>query len=500
MISNQLDIYNLSDLQKVIESNVIENNIVIRGEQIPEILGVKKIIGNLGICDSNIYSLGELEEVTGDFWISSNTIYSNLKSLGKLRKIGGDANFRYSNLIDLGDLAEVGGKLSLRDTQLNDLSSLKFVGGDLYLPNRLSDNLDISKIDLFGKVRFWSDNESHKLLVPKNELGLLKFENEVPFWSSKYVYSIKDLQSANKSQKAFYRLFKHKFKNGEFLDIKGNYNYPFILLFDLLHDCNDLSKVSILKEYFKNLGKYYPKTAIYTSQAIINTLEKLQDFETAWELIKHQDFIDFQKVIEYEGRLNRELFDTDLIIKMCGYNHLTEFGKNNIAEVKHVVFQKINDLEKEKNKRFFKIFKNPKTRIHRIRAIIKEAEDAYRESIGMPKIGEGWISETELYYKISTYFKNEIVKQHASPVWLGRQHLDIYFPHFNIGIEYQGAQHYMAIDFFGGEEAYEKTRERDLTKKRKCEENGCRLIYVNEGYDFMSLVGQIQSVIEDVGK
>lgn len=56
----------------------------------------------------------------------------------------------------------------------------------------------------------------------------------------------------------------------------------------------------------------------------------------------------------------------------------------------------------------------------------------------MPKVGEGWISETELFYKISDYFKEDEVVHHASPKWLGRQHLDIYFPKLNIGIEYQG--------------------------------------------------------------
>ncbi|GAK75671.1 hypothetical protein JCM19296_1263 [Nonlabens ulvanivorans] len=59
--------------------------------------------------------------------------------------------------------------------------------------------------------------------------------------------------------------------------------------------------------------------------------------------------------------------------------------------------------------------------------ILKQAEDLYREEIGMPKVGEGWISETELFYKISDYFKEDEVVHHASPKWLGRQHLDIYF-------------------------------------------------------------------------
>lgn len=100
----------------------------------------------------------------------------------------------------------------------------------------------------------------------------------------------------------------------------------------------------------------------------------------------------------------------------------------------------------------------------------------------MPKIGEGWIRETNLYYSISKEFSDYEVIQHHSPKWLGKQHLDIYFPNENFPIEYQGAQHYTPIDFFGGQEAFEKTIEGDKRKRRLCLKNNCSLIYVNEGY------------------
>ena len=124
-----------------------------------------------------------------------------------------------------------------------------------------------------------------------------------------------------------------------------------------------------------------------------------------------------------------------------------------------------------------------------------DAEDAYRESIGMPKIGEYWRSETELYYSIKEAFENIEVKQHHSPRWLGLQHLDIYIPQYNIGIEYQGIQHYKPVDYFGGEEAFLKGQERDARKRRLCEENDCILIYVDEGYDLNAVVREIDESI-----
>ncbi len=80
--------------------------------------------------------------------------------------------------------------------------------------------------------------------------------------------------------------------------------------------------------------------------------------------------------------------------------------------------------------------------------IIRECENTVRDEMNLPKVGEGWISEMELYQKIVNEFKNEKVVHHGKPYWLKRQHLDIYFPEKNIGIEYQGAQHLRPIDFF----------------------------------------------------
>ena len=76
-----------------------------------------------------------------------------------------------------------------------------------------------------------------------------------------------------------------------------------------------------------------------------------------------------------------------------------------------------------------------------IKRIVRECENTVREEMDLPKIGEGWISETELYYQIKKAFPREIVIHHGRPAWLGRQHLDVYLPKKNIAIEYQGNQH-----------------------------------------------------------
>ena len=42
-------------------------------------------------------------------------------------------------------------------------------------------------------------------------------------------------------------------------------------------------------------------------------------------------------------------------------------------------------------------------------------------------------------------------------------------------IEYDGQQHFKAIDLFGGEEAFIRTQQRDRIKDKFCQENGIAL-------------------------
>ena len=79
------------------------------------------------------------------------------------------------------------------------------------------------------------------------------------------------------------------------------------------------------------------------------------------------------------------------------------------------------------------------------------------------------------------------------PEWLGRQSLDIYIPSLRTAIEYQGIQHYMPVEFFGGEEALIQRKELDRQKKQLCEDNGVRL--VEWPYDTEPDAGNIRKML-----
>jgi hypothetical protein len=568
MISDGIEIRTRSELRRLVRSRTINKDIVVRGRRISALNGVETIRGSLRLVNCLIESLGNLKEITGDFWLSSNTVDSELTSLGNLERIGGELWLRSSNISNLGNLKHVGGKVNLRDTKVSNLGILEYVGGDLYLPKRLENRIDLSATVVKGRVRYWKDRQTGQESTQKDEPDLIHYKHSVPYWRQVYVYSTNELSGATRKQLRFYKVYRKSFLDGEYLDLDGNDNYAFILFFDLLSDYRRHRDFPKLQSQFSELSKYYPITEGYTIRASIELLVGEKNFEAAWQLERTQASTTVQTILEYEHILQRSLIDGELIVKLGGLNHITQFGRRNFDSIKPYVTEQLRAYEHSKGMWFFELFisnlyqfkytkktparkqqgllkcmhgkesekkfaprydpelyrqyylseseysyfkgigdKHPelwnaysiphvveKAIMNQCRLILRQAEDTYRESIGLPKIGEGWISETELYHRIAASFPGHEVIHHGRPKWLGQQHLDIYMPDLGIGIEYQGPQHYTAIDFFGGEEALKKTRERDERKRRKCKDNNCALICVDGDYVFEDLENEIRKI------
>ena len=107
---------------------------------------------------------------------------------------------------------------------------------------------------------------------------------------------------------------------------------------------------------------------------------------------------------------------------------------------------------------------------------MKEARNQfYQDMIVNTGTSSNWKSEQQVYAITRFSYPDAVYQYHRD--WLGLQSLDVYIPSLKIGIEYQGIQHYEAVDYFGGEEAFQRAVERDKRKKRLCRENGVSLIY-----------------------
>lgn len=122
----------------------------------------------------------------------------------------------------------------------------------------------------------------------------------------------------------------------------------------------------------------------------------------------------------------------------------------------------------------------------------RECENLFRVSKRIPRVGEKWVNETKLFYDLKSYFKKYTLIHQYRSKWLGLQSIDIFIEEYNIGIEYQGIQHYRPVGFFGGEEGFRQTLERDRRKRTLCEKNGVKLIYVNENYDLTAVINKVK--------
>lgn len=538
-----VDIYRQEDIDSIVNNGVINDSIVIRGTHIPTLQGVCKINGDCGICDSTIHSLGNLLEVTGDFWISYSP---KITSLSNITAIYGNCNLSNSNIHDITTLVYVGGDFNIKNTNIDSIENILYIGGNLHLPYQFKDYNIVrgnTSVNVGGKIKYWHISQKEKLNEGCNVT--IKSEIAVPYWEHEYIYSETDILPQNKTIKDFYKYYKNSFLQGKYINIECNDNYAFVLMYDLLNLYKSHRDINVLHEQYNALGQYYPKTKSYCLIILIEEYNKIEYFDKAWDIIQNQYYyIDITTIREYSIKCNRDIITPDLIAKLGKQCYLTSFGVRNINSIYNFVGQATKNFEhKHNNQSFIDIFFD-KNKLYKAKdgqidieyyrqfftkgedliedlesskqqiqynyipsivrravadvcsQILRDAEDLYRVSIGMPKIGEGWINETNLFHKIAESFNTYKVIQHGKPKWLGKQHIDIFFPELNIGIEYQGLQHYKPVSIFGGNEGFKASQKRDMIKLALCKANNCTLIYVNEGYSFNDVVAQIQHAIK----
>ena len=123
----------------------------------------------------------------------------------------------------------------------------------------------------------------------------------------------------------------------------------------------------------------------------------------------------------------------------------------------------------------------------------KDVKNLQSQMVADGIIVSKWKSEQKLFALVKKEYPDAIYQY--QPIWLEPQSLDIYIPSLNIGIEYQGIQHYKSVDFFGGEEAFIHRKHLDDRKKNLCLSNGLKLI-VWAYTDYIS-IKNLKNKIED---
>ena len=105
-----------------------------------------------------------------------------------------------------------------------------------------------------------------------------------------------------------------------------------------------------------------------------------------------------------------------------------------------------------------------------------EEENSLRQRVGYPVKGKP-IREQMLFESVCKIFgAGNVIRRYRGRELEGLE-LDIWVPAKKLGIEYQGEQHFKRIPHWHGADGLKKQQERDLRKRRLCEQLGVRLAY-----------------------
>lgn len=165
-------------------------------------------------------------------------------------------------------------------------------------------------------------------------------------------------------------------------------------------------------------------------------------------------------------------------------NHIEYLKKHHKNIIERNKIDDLFNIKKSKRKGFFKKESDweKKVRLEKDISKLKREidnipENETRKIFGYKPIGQQWVNETFIYKICKELFPQYNIVHHFRPKILEGLELDIFIEELNTGIEYQGKQHYEPIDFFGGEESFQKVKIRDKKKKLLCEKNNINLIY-----------------------
>ena len=346
---------------------------------------------------------------------------------------------------------------------------------------------------------------------------------QVPRFST-YYPTVGDM---SRDQKRFYRHFVSTVATGEFVDVEDQISYVFCYAYEKIEQGNPRKSLHALSRLAK-LYKDNPKLPSYLNgwaadcAILVNELDlALQLFPepklgAAWGLtantrlsLKHalkippapREIIAVvgSKVTKY-GRENLEGVEQYLGVLLeemqaRSSDLISDWIKD--YQVNSTAFCPFNGVpgSHQPHPEFTEYhFSNADEFRDYVVDLIRQAENALRVDKGLPLIGEGWISETHLYYQLKDAFNDHQVQQHARPSWLGRQHLDVFFPELSIAVEFQGEQHDRPVEFFGGQKAFEENQRRDKRKRVACKRNGVALFEVRKDYDIEQLVFDIRAL------
>lgn len=251
-----------------------------------------------------------------------------------------------------------------------------------------------------------------KVYTIKTETDTIKTNYEVPYWKHQYVYSYDELEHATPDQKKFYAIFKSNFVNGVYLDLEGNNNYAFILLFDLLNEFDLHKSIATLKSDLEKIGLHYTKTKPYANSFLVSKLNetghkdealKLQEQNFEYYYNRSIDYDTFDWRDKYKKTLNLSANDVTLLNKIWypNNNFITiEFCCNEVIKLYITTISLLKEKFKTEGTTFEEELINIADIIARKHYRYRTGSQNYKYSIDP--------SVTELYNTIFKYCENYV--------------------------------------------------------------------------------------------
>ena len=209
----------------------------------------------------------------------------------------------------------------------------------------------------------------------------------------------------------------------------------------------------------------------------INDSIKVHNNKYNYELVKYNASTEVVDIICNIHGLFKQLPTVHLSgcgCPKCGYDSLTSNGETFIMNA--------NKIHNNKYNYSLTNYKNSKEKVEiicNIHGIFKQSPNSHisggngcpscRISKGEERIERFLENNNIIYYR---------EKQFNRCVYVGRLRFDFHIPKYNLCIEYDGIQHFKAIDYFGGSNGLEKCKKRDDIKNKYCLNNNIKLLRI----------------------
>jgi hypothetical protein len=106
----------------------------------------------------------------------------------------------------------------------------------------------------------------------------------------------------------------------------------------------------------------------------------------------------------------------------------------------------------------------------------RDLENETRRAFGYMETGQKWLNETFLFRIVSNFLAPSEVIQHYRGKELEGLEIDVWVPSLQLGIEYQGEQHYRSMNHWGGQEGLKRRLSNDQRKRILCAKLGYTLV------------------------